>query len=49
MIYPQLKGEPNLLLIGIAAVFGLLLVIITFYIISTQNKIMIKHIIQEKI
>ena len=37
MIYPQLKGEPNLLLIGIAAVFGLLLVIITFYIISTQN------------
>ena len=37
MIYPQLKEEPNLLLIGIAAVFGLLLVIITFYIISTQN------------
>ena len=38
MIYPQLTGEPNFVLIGVAAVFGLLLVIITFYIISAQNK-----------
>ena len=37
MIYPQLTGEPNFVLIGIAAVFGLLLVIITFYIISAKN------------
>jgi hypothetical protein len=38
MIYPQLTGEPNFVLIGVAAVFGLLLVIITFYIISVQPK-----------
>lgn len=38
MIYPQLTGEPNFVLIGVAAVFGLLLVIITFYIISAQPK-----------
>ena len=38
MIYPQLTGEPNFILIGIAAVFGLLLVIITFYIISARNQ-----------
>ena len=38
MIYPQLTGEPNFVLIGIAAVFGLLLVIITFYIISARNQ-----------
>lgn len=37
MIYPQLTGEPNFVLIGVAAVFGLLLVIITFYIISAKN------------
>ena len=37
MIYPQLTGEPNFVLIGVAAVFGLLLVIITFYIISAQK------------
>ena len=38
MMYPQLTGEPNFVLIGVAAVFGLLLVIITFYIISAQDK-----------
>ena len=38
MIYPQLTGEPNFVLIGVAAVFGLLVVIITFYIISGKNK-----------
>jgi len=37
-MYPQLTGEPNFVLIGVAAVFGLLLVIITFYIISAQDK-----------
>ena len=39
MIYPQLTGEPNFVLIGIAAVFGLLIVIITYYIISTKKKV----------
>ena len=39
MIYPQLTGEPNFVLIGVAAVFGLLLVIITFYIISAQKSV----------
>jgi hypothetical protein len=39
MIYPQLTGEPNFVLIGVAAVFGLLLVIITFYIISAQKNL----------
>ena len=39
MIYPQLTGEPNFVLIGVAAVFGLLLIIITFYIISAQKQL----------
>lgn len=32
MNYPQLVGEPNFVLIGVSAVFGLLLIIIVYYI-----------------
>jgi hypothetical protein len=37
MIYPQLSGEPNFVLIGVSAVFGLLIIIIVYYIVSTKN------------
>lgn len=37
MIYPQLSGEPNFILIGVSAVFGLLVIIIVYYIVSTKN------------
>ena len=37
MIYPQLSGEPNFVLIGVSAVFGLLVIIIVYYIVSTKN------------
>ena len=37
MIYPQLSGEPNFVLIGVSAVFGLLIIIIVYYIVSSKN------------
>jgi hypothetical protein len=37
MIYPQLSGEPNFVLIGVSAVFGLLVIIIVYYIVSTKS------------
>ena len=37
MIYPQLSGEPNFVLIGVSAVFGLLIVIIVYYIVASKN------------
>ena len=37
MIYPQLVGEPNFVLIGVSAVFGLLIIIIVYYIVTTKN------------
>jgi hypothetical protein len=38
MIYPQLVGEPNFVLIGVSAVFGLLVIIIVYYIVTSKNK-----------
>jgi hypothetical protein len=38
MIYPQLVGEPNFVLIGVSAVFGLLIIIIVYYIVTNKNK-----------
>ena len=32
MLYPQISGEPNFILIGVSAVFGLLVIIIIYYI-----------------
>jgi len=37
MIYPQLSGEPNFVLIGVSAVFGLLIIIIVYYIVASKN------------
>ena len=37
MIYPQLSGEPNFVLIGVSAVFGLLIIIIVYYIVVSKN------------
>ena len=37
MNYPQLSGEPNFILIGISAVFGLLIIIIVYYIFVNKN------------
>jgi hypothetical protein len=31
MSYPQLTGEPNFVLIGVSAVFGLLVIIMVYY------------------
>lgn len=37
MIYQQVSGEPNFLLIGISAVFGLLVIIIVYYIVVSKS------------
>jgi hypothetical protein len=37
MPYPQLSGEPNFILIGVSAVFGLLVIIIVYYIFISKN------------
>jgi len=37
MIYPQLSGEPNFVLIGVSAVFGLLIIIIVYYIVVNKK------------
>jgi len=37
MIYPQLTGEPNFILIGVAAVFGLLVIIMIYYIFISKH------------
>lgn len=37
MNYPQLTGEPNFVLIGVAAVFGLLVIIMVYYIFISKN------------
>jgi hypothetical protein len=37
MIYPQLTGEPNFVLIGVSAVFGLLVIIMVYYIFISKN------------
>jgi len=39
MNYPQLSGEPNFILIGISAVFGLLIIIIVYYIFINKSSI----------
>jgi hypothetical protein len=36
-MYPQLSGEPNFVLIGVSAVFGLLIIIIVYYIVAAKN------------
>ena len=38
MLYPQITGEPNFILIGISAVFGLLIIIIVYYIVVSKNR-----------
>lgn len=38
MIYPQLSGEPNFVLIGVAAVFGLIIIIVMYYIVSNKRQ-----------
>ena len=37
-MYPQLTGEPNFILIGIAAVFGLIIIVLMYYSISFKNE-----------
>ena len=37
MLYPQLSGEPNFVLIGVSAVFGLLVIIMVYYIFISKN------------
>ena len=37
MNYPQLTGEPNFVLIGVSAVFGLLVIIMVYYIFISKN------------
>ena len=37
MLYPQITGEPNFILIGISAVFGLLVIIIVYYIVVSKS------------
>ena len=37
MSYPMLTGEPNFVLIGVSAVFGLLIIIIIYYIFINKN------------
>jgi hypothetical protein len=37
MSYPQLIGEPNFVLIGISSVFGLLVIILVYYIFISKN------------
>ena len=37
MNYPQITGEPNFILIGISAVFGLLVIIIVYYIVVSKS------------
>lgn len=37
MPYPQLTGEPNFVLIGVSAVFGLLVIIMVYYIFINKN------------
>ena len=41
MLYPQLIGEPNFILIGVSAVFGLFIIIIIYYIVATRNSYMV--------
>jgi hypothetical protein len=38
MLYPQISGEPNFILIGISAVFGLLIIIIVYYIVVSKSR-----------
>lgn len=37
MLYPQITGEPNFILIGISAVFGLLVIIMVYYIVVSKS------------
>ena len=37
MLYPQISGDPNFILIGISAVFGLLVIIIVYYIVVSKS------------
>ena len=37
MQYPQLTGDPNFLLIGVSGVFGLMVIIIIYYIFISKN------------
>lgn len=37
MLYPQLTGEPNFILVGISAVFGLFIIIIVYYIVVSKS------------
>jgi hypothetical protein len=38
MLYPQITGEPNFILIGVSAVFGLLVIIMVYYIVVSKSK-----------
>ena len=37
MVYPEISGDPNFVLIGISAVFGLLVIIIVYYIVVSKS------------
>lgn len=40
MNYPQISGEPNFILIGVSAVFGLMVIIMVYYIfVSRSNRV----------
>jgi hypothetical protein len=38
MNYPQISGEPNFILIGVSAVFGLMVIIMVYYIFISRSK-----------
>jgi hypothetical protein len=38
MLYPQITGEPNFILIGVSAVFGLLVIIMVYYIVVSKSR-----------
>lgn len=38
MLYPQISGEPNFILIGVSAVFGLLVIIMVYYIVVSKSR-----------
>jgi hypothetical protein len=38
MNYPQISGEPNFVLIGVAAVFGLMVIIMIYYIFVSRSR-----------
>ena len=47
-MYPQLTGEPNFILIGVAAVFGLIIIVLMYYSISFKNERIARILLKNK-